>query len=186
MRKEVSIPFRIAYMKRHEKGESLKSIATQENISYSSLKLWWRRYKKQGVKGLQLQYHNCGKWKKEHSSFSPLIIRSIRWLKYKHRAWGAQYILTILEERYPTLTKPKERTVQTWFIKWDLTTERPKKYSILSHHKLPKVTYCHQRWQVDAKEQIRLRDATDACYLTVIDVFSGAILAAVVFSLCSY
>lgn len=184
MRKSFDYTQKLSCMRLHEQGESLSSISKRMNIPYSTLKSWWRKYKNEGAKGLEVNYDNCGIWKQTRSSYEPIIIRSIRWLKYIHRAWGAAYILNTVSDRYPNLKMPSERTIQTWFVKWDLNKPVLKKYEVKSSFHLPKPKECHETWQVDAKEQIHLKDGTKVCYLTVVDVYSGAILGAPVFSLC--
>ena len=39
----------------------------------------------------------------------------------------------------------------------------------------------HNIWQVDAKENLRLADSSEACYLTITDEHSGAGLEGLVF-----
>ena len=152
----------------HLAGETLRSIAEREKLSYSSVRTYWRRYRQRGFEGLGPDYQNCGHRQRQND----LIYRAARYLKYLHRQWGAPLIRLKLNQRYGHLV-PGIRTLQRWFKKAHL---KP------MHSTIPKPerTWAqtpHEIWQIDAKEQLRLDDGSPACYLTVSDEHSGALLA---------
>ena len=156
------------------KGESLTSIAIANNFSYSTTCRIWRRFKNNGFEGLAADYTNCGP---NTIKRSKKIHRCSIWLKRKHPKWGAPFITTILRERYPKEEFPSIRTMQLWFRKAGLSF--PKAYR--KEPVVEKVATVHDRWQIDAKENLKLKDGSKACYLTVVDVKSGAALGAPVF-----
>lgn len=156
----------------HLAGESLTAIAERENVSYSCVRTYWRRYREDGFEGLSPDYQNCGR-----RARSDLIYRAARYLKYRHRGWGAPLIQLKLKQRYPNAQLPSVRTLQRWFKRAHL---RPLK------KQLPKPTRqwaqaVHEVWQIDAKEQLTLDDGTKACYLSVTDEHSGALLESPLF-----
>ena len=114
-------------------------------------------------------YHNCGP-KTIKGSYK--VYRGSKWLKRKHPKWGAPFIRTILKERYPKEEIPAVRTMQVWFRKAGLN--HPRAYR--KEPKVEKVEAVHDCWQIDAKENLKLADNSTACYLTVVDVKSGAVL----------
>lgn len=156
------------------KGRSLIQIAASNNFSYSTTCNIWRRFKSKGIEGLKPNYSNCGP---SGIKRSYKIYRCSLWLKRKHPKWGAPFIKTILEERYPTEDFPSIRTMQLWFRKAGLSI--PKAYR--KEPTIPKVKAVHDCWQIDAKENLKLQDGSKACYLTIVDVKSGAVLDASVF-----
>lgn len=160
----------------HLKGEPLKAIAARENLSYSSVRNYWRRYRQSGFEGLRPRYHQCGR---RGPANTDLIYRGARFLKYLHPQWGAALIHLKLEQRYESLTIPSVRTMQRWFKKANLTPLQKR----LPRPRKPRAKAPHQVWQIDAKEQMTLEDGSRACYLSVADEHSGALLAAPVFPL---
>ena len=156
-------------------GKTLRSLAQTYNVSYSTACNIWQRYKQKGLKGLEPQYQNCGP-KSVKSSYR--IYRCSLWLKRKHPNWGAPIIKTILKDRYTEEVFPTVRTMQLWFRKAALNP--PKAYR--KEPKVESVESTHDCWQIDAKENIKLLDGTKACYLTSVDVKSGSVLGAPVFS----
>jgi len=157
------------------KGKPLIRIAQEHNFSYSTTCNIWRRFKNQGIEGLAPSYSNCGPCGIKRSL---KIYRCSLWLKRKNPKWGAPFIKTLLEERYPDEDFPSIRTMQTWFRKAGLSL--PKAYR--KEPKIAKVNAVHDCWQIDAKENLKLQDGSEACYLTIVDVKSGAVLDASIFS----
>ena len=104
---------------------------------------------------------------------------SIR-LKKKYPEWGAPFILTLLAERYPNESFPSPRTLQKWFKKNHL--QKPPVVRPRPQAQNQKVLNVHDCWQIDAKENIHLKDGTKACYLTTVDVKSGIALGTPLFS----
>ena len=158
----------------HLAGKSLTEIAREHALSYSTVCRCWHRYQERGCDGLAPDYPNCGK---QGPSQQDLVYRAARWLKFLHRAWGAPLIRLKLEARYRDRTLPSVRTFQRWFKKAGLTPLRKR---------LPDQKRCwaktpHQIWQIDAKERLRLPSGQRACYLTIVDECSGALLEALVF-----
>ena len=154
-------------------GKSLLSISSELSISYSTVRRIWNLYAAGGKENLRPAYDNCGlKQPKFYRIYRLSIV-----LKRKYSDWGAPFILTILGQRYPNETLPSNRTVQKWFRKNNLSRPRIKRDppTILG------VEHPHDCWQIDAKEIIKLGDNSQACYLTTVDVKSGAVLETPVF-----
>jgi len=109
-----AIHLRELIVREKESGKSLVKIADEQNLSYSTTCNIWRLYKAKGLKGLRPNYNNCGP-KNIVSSYR--IYRMSKWLKRRYPNWGAPFIKTILEERYPQEVFPTVRTLQIWFKK---------------------------------------------------------------------
>ncbi len=161
-----------------ESGKSLIQISQERKMSYSTLKRIWQSYKKSGASGLELKYTHCGPKAPKYYR----IYRMSTWLKRRHPNWGAPYILTLLHDKYPLAALPTARTLQKWFrakgFNKTFTIREPSKTSV--------VQQVHDCWQIDAKEKLKLEDQTKACYLTTVDVKSGAVLETPVFPLRKY
>lgn len=152
-----------------EEGHNLAQISRMLEVPYTTVRGIWQRYEQRGQKGLSTDYSNCGP--KDIKS-DRLIYRSALWLKRLHPSWGAPYIRTILEQRYTNKHLPSERTMQKWFRSKGYN--KPRVTRVKPKVRSPKVP--HDCWQIDAKEMLKLGDGSSACYLTIVDVESGAIL----------
>ena len=156
-------------------GKSLIKISMEQSISYSTVRRIWKKYKIGGLENIKPQYQNCGLKRPKYYR----MYRRCIWLKRHHSTWGAPYILILIEEKYPQETLPTARMVQKWFKSKNLGKPKIQR----EEQKVSIVKQVHDCWQVDAKENIKLEDGTSACYLTTVDVKSGAVLETPVFSL---
>ncbi len=153
---------------------SYSDISQKYSIRYNTVKSFHQRFLKDGIDGLKPNYKNCGRQIPDNND---IIFRAACWLKQLHPEWGAPFILIKLQERYPEKELPTARTLQRWFkIKslTKLTTKLPKPPAEWAKN-------VHDTWQVDAKERIVLADASNGCWLTIVDEKSGATLATLVF-----
>jgi len=106
-----SVETRKLIVREKELGKSLLTISEEHGVSYSTVKRIWKHYRESGIAGIRLNYHNCGPKQPKYYR----VFRLSTWLKRKHPNWGAPYILTLLEERYPSEPLPTARTLQKWF-----------------------------------------------------------------------
>lgn len=157
-----------------ESGKSLQEISIDLQVSYSTVKRIWQRYRKEGEKGLISKYANCGPKRPKYYRLYRFSIA----LKRKYPHWGAPYIQTILAKRYPKLSMPSIRTMQLWFKKHRLSRPPVKRPAATE---ASVVESEHDCWQIDAKENIILPDGSKNCYLTTVDVRSGIALEVPVF-----
>src|SRR4051794_10548571 len=125
------------------KGRSLQSIAEEQQLSYTTLLRWWKRYKAAGSSGLTPQYNNCGP--AAGCRCTPLIYRAAVWLKRCHPDWGAALIGVILQDRYQDMTMPAERTLQHWFRAKQLYKPKSRFPVVQSI-----AQQAHDVWQIDA------------------------------------
>ena len=172
-----SMSIRKQLIKEKLSGQSLKQLARAYQLSYSTACNIWRRYKGQGQAGLSPNYHRCGP---QELGYSSSLYRRSTWLKRLHPHWGAPVIRTVLARRYPQEALPDVRTFQRWFHRAGYANF-PKLRSPQAVIEASPVQAVHDCWQVDAKERLCLDDGTKACYLTVVDVHSGVVLASPVF-----
>lgn len=156
-------------------GKTLLKISEEQLVSYSTVRAIWQRYEKGGFENIKPRYQNCGLKKPRYYR----IYRRSIWLRRHHPTWGAPYILTLIGEKYPKDSLPSIRMVQKWFKSENLGKPKVQR----EKQTITKVKEVHDCWQIDAKENIKLGDGTQACYLTTVDVKSGAVLETPVFSL---
>lgn len=153
-------------------GYSLCAISEQLQLPYATVHNLSARLHKQG--NLLVGYRNCGPKKPSSES---LLLRAALWLRRLHSGWGAPLIRLLLSRRYGNERTPSARTLQRWFRQRHLT----KPLQRAAQPKIGSSKAPHNIWQVDAKENLTLKDGSRACYLTITDEHSGAGLEALVF-----
>lgn len=181
MQTPLNLPMRQKIVAQKEQGLSLSEIARQEGLSYHTVFNIWNRYLQRGISGLAPDYSRCGAAARDR--IKPLMRRASLWLKRLHPRWGAPFIRLKMQERYGAQDLPSVRIMQQWFRETGLNAPRqrnPKPPAGSSSNGVFHIV------QIDAKEQLRLRDGQGFCYLTVVDEYSGAWLEAPVFPLCPY
>jgi Winged helix-turn helix len=173
--KDISV--RLEVIRLRKLKMSYVKIASQLLIHHLTVRSYIKRYELDGESGLVTRHSNCGKTRidlKSHHSY-----RMVRYLKYRHPTWGVAYILMKIKEAYPEMELLSERQYQRHLKSEGLGLLRNKRPSGEGYYdKAP-----HEAWQVDAKERLKLEDGSVACYLTIVDEGSGAILEAPVFPL---
>lgn len=159
----------------YENGASCRALAQEFNVAYHTVRVLCRRFDEQGIDALLPRYKNCGTPGIRNDA---LLYRAACYLKRLHPSWGAPFIHLQLELRYGhQRTLPGVRTMQRWFKARGLVPPRSKPPK-------PKKQWAqavHHVWQVDAKEHQQTADGVHACYLTITDEHSTAIMAAPVF-----
>lgn len=166
---------RFAIVQKKAQGHSLLQISEQLHLSYSTVRNIYQRYQREGPAGLTPRYNHCGV--KCRSDKARLLQRAALWLKRLHPRWGAAWIRLQLQQRYGPRLLSSERSLQRWFKAaglYQLKTTFP----AAAVHWARQV---HDTWQLDAKEQLHLKHGQKACYLSVVDEKSGALLAPFVF-----
>lgn len=153
-------------------GVSLQGISEGLQIPYGTVRKLSAVYKQQH--NLQVHYNNCGP---KQPLSEALLLRAALWLKRLHSLWGAPLIHLHLQNRYGAERTPCVRTLQRWFRLWQLNKPRNRP----AQQRSACAQAPHNIWQVDAKENLTLRDGSGACYLSIIDEYSGAALEALVF-----
>ena len=167
-------PTREEIVRRHEQGESLSWIAEDLGLSFWTVRKVWRRYRDEGESGLTPRYDRCGR---HGLRFERKVHRAALWLKRLHPRWGATLIRTILQDRWPEMAVPSERTLQRWWQEAGLN-RRPQRQVRMNHARSKEP---HEVWQIDAVEGRRLASGAVVSWMTVQDEYTGAILETAVF-----
>lgn len=156
-------------VERHQAGETLVSISHDLGISYDTVRKIWQHWRRHGK--LTPNYEQARQ--KGTRKYQAVYDEAVE-MKRAHPKWGAQIILLELQQRYPDMDLPSVRTLQTWFK--HAGVNRPRRLQKCRIRHVFRGMTVHEVWAVDAKEQIRLADGSYACWLTITDEASGAIL----------
>jgi hypothetical protein len=109
--------------------------------------------------------------------FPPDLIEQALGLRRQHPDWGAPFIRVMLLRQRRWQAVPHPRTIQRWLSLCCLAPAPVGRRS----QRLPRSPAPHERWQVDASDQLRLANGQLASWLRLTDECSGAILKTVAF-----
>ena len=107
----------------------------------------------------------------------PLRARALA-LRQQHPTWGAGYIRVRLAAEADPAPVPSERTLQRWFRR---QRHPPAPGGRRSPPAAGRADAPHDTWQMDAVEQLRTADGQGACWLRLVDEYTGAFLGTTVF-----
>jgi transposase len=176
MPQALAVAVRQTIVERHLAGASLPAIARALGLSPWTVRTLWRRYRDRGDAGLVPDYAACGRPGPRHPQ--PLYAHALL-LRRAHPGWGAGVIRTELAQQHPQLALPHEATLRRWFRDAGLAlSPAPPRPPTPPRAQVP-----HERWQLDATEQIPLADGSRVSWLAASDEATGAMLGAVVFPL---
>ena len=174
MPRAIAVGTREVIIERHLAGVPLARIADEPALSPWTVRTIWRRYRDRGPAGLVPDYAACGRPGPRHPT---ALHETALALRRERPRWGAGLIRLHLAERFPPAALPRERTLRRWFAAAGLgTPQRPPPLP-----PPPRATHPHARWQLDAREQIRLADDRPVSWLSASDEASGGMLGTVVF-----
>jgi hypothetical protein len=120
-------------------------------------------------------YQRCGR---------PLQPSRLAWqqaaaaLRREHPCWGAQRLLLDLAKLPLPGAPPALRTLERWLAQSDLPAAPSGRRPV---ERLPRAQEPHERWQMDAMDQVRLGNGHQASCLRIVDECSGAPLGNRVF-----
>ena len=164
---------RLEIIKRHEEGESLRSISSEMGMSYETVKKLWRHWVKKG--SVEPNYEKVKeRGTRQYGDLYELALR----LKREHPRWGAPLIRLKLQA-VSQAALPSVRTLQRWFREAGVNRTGAVRQQRTA--RVQRGQQAHQVWAVDAKEGMRLRDGSWASWLVVTDEASGAVLKTDVF-----
>lgn len=176
MPRALPVDLRQTIVERHLAGVPLAAIATEFALSAWTVRAVWRRYRDRGVAGLAPDYAACGR---PGPRLAEPVYTAALALRRAHPGWGAGLIRTELAARLPDQALPHVATLRRWFRAAGLTRPAPPPRS----PDPPRSQQPHQRWQLDATEQIALADGARVSWVAASDEATGAMLGAVVFPL---
>ena len=166
------------FYRRHLRGESYQTIADKMGVSKSCVRYWCRRQRDGGT--CQTQY------KREPTGllgrFDPKVRYSILRLRLEHPRWGPNRILFWLKKRQSLkgLRLPSEASIGRYLHQWSRFRRQPRPKTGSKKPYAPQ--FVHQRWQIDFKIEIALRDGTLVNLHTVRDPVGEACIGAFVFA----
>lgn len=162
---------------RHVRGESYQAIADHEGVSKECVRYWCRRQRDGG---------NClSRYRRTPggllSRFNPKVRYAILRLRLEHPRWGPNRIRARLKKRPSLLglSLPSESSMGRYLHQWERFRRRMRKE--VPRERLKQPVRVHQRWQIDFKMDIALKDGGLVNLCTLRDPVGEACIGAFVF-----
>jgi Homeodomain-like domain len=176
MARAIAVPLRLALFRCWQRGQTVAEISEALALPPRTVRQLVQRFR-DGQRGdvLAPAYDRCG-W---HRSWrDPEVQQLALELRRQHARWGAGLIRVLLRERWPKQPLPSTRTLQRWFANAGLG---PAPRGRPPATQRQRANQPHEVWQMDAVEQLHLRQGGQACWLRITDEFTGAVLHTKVF-----
>ena len=136
-----------------------------------SVRRLFARFDELGKDGIAPDYEQCGA---NHPDKTPEALRvKVIQVRHEHPTWGAPLVRVMMRREKPRREWPSARTMQRWFRQAGLA---PAPVGRRPAGTTDRAEQPHQIWQMDAKERMTLASGSQACWLRVVDEFSGAVL----------
>jgi transposase len=173
MPRSLPVPIREAIFRRWHQAQSASEIAASLGVPVSTVYRLLQRFRREGAEGIVPGYRSPA------AEMVPSdVVQAALALRREHPTWGAAMIRVHLLDEAPEQPVPSERTLQRWFVRADLTPapagRRPKVAT-------ERATSPHERWQMGAKEHIKLFTNNEVSWIRIIDECSDAVLHTTVF-----
>ena len=174
----IPLPVRQVIVQRAEQGQSAGLIARSLGLVSRSVRQLLQRLRIQGNNSLLTSYP--GRAYPHPPQFRALVEEALK-LRREHPTWGAGLVRVWLRRYYPAASIPAERTLQRWFRRAGLIpAPSGRRSGPSSYHRASEP---HEVWQMDAADQVALRNRKLVCWLRIADECSGAVLETAVFPL---
>lgn len=161
----------------HLQGMTYQEIADHEGVSKECVRYWCRRQRDGGTVQSRYRREPAGLL----SRFDPKVRYSILRLRLEHPRWGPNRILLRLRKRLSLfgLPLPHESSIGRYLHQWERFRRRSKKG--VPRERLKQPQRVHQRWQIDFKLEIPLKDGSLVNLCTIRDPVGEACIGAFVF-----
>jgi len=171
----VPLPLRRVIVQRAERGQSVAMIARSLGLVSRTVRHLLQRIRVLGKDAIVASYPSRAYPLTQQ--FRELVDEALH-LRREHPTWGAGLIRVFLRRRHPKQGLPSERTLQRWFRRAALS---PAPSGRRSRSQAKRAQRPHEVWQMDAADQVALRDGNQVCWLRIVDECSGAVLETAVF-----
>lgn len=159
------------------RGRSYQKIADEEGVSKECVRYWCRRQRDGG------DCLNCYRRTPVGllSRFEPKVRYCALRLRLEHPRWGPNRILMRMKKRSSLqgLRLPSESSIGRFLHQWERFRRR-RKFEVV-RERLKQAERVHQRWQVDFKMEIPLKDASLVNLCTIRDPVGEACIGAFAF-----
>lgn len=165
------------FYERHLRGETYPEIAEDEKVSQECVRYWCRRQRDGGT--CQSQYRRAPGGLL--TRFDPKVRYCILRLRLEHPRWGPNRIVAKMKKRpsLKSLRLPSESSLGRYLHQWERFRRRRKQE--VQRERPRQAKQVHQRWQIDFKVEIRMKNGQLVNLCTIRDPVGEACIGAFVF-----
>lgn len=174
MARRTSVSQRQRFFRLHQDGETYQAIAEREGVSKWTVRAWCRRQR--DGRSCETRYHRSQAG--QLARFDLKVPYCILRLRLEHPRWGPNRILHHLKKR-PSLVGlalPSEASIGRYLHQWPRFRRKPHVKPIRERPLQP--TEVHQRWQIDFKLGLALKNSSQVNLHTVRDPVGEACIGA--------
>ncbi len=176
MKRYTSYADRQEIIELHKQGYSYRQIVQQTDWSYETVRLVYRRYKRQGEAALRPQ--RVGRPATGTlSTFDPRVRFAALRLKLKHSGWGPDIVCAELAKQTwaHQVELPSSSSLEAYFSQFGERLVAVRRHKQLPQAELlpPALRVVHACWQMDADERVDLPGFGLAHLLNIVDHVSG-------------
>jgi transposase InsO family protein len=174
MKKQLSPAERVWCYQQHQAEQTYLEIAAEIDRSVECVRYWCRKLKKGESAHTVYLRTSPGLLTRFDARVRYVILR----LKLAHKRWGPNRILYHLQKR-PSLTGlklPSEAQIGRYLHQWKRFRQAPKPIQAKARPQPP--DHVNQRWQVDFKTGIPLKNGTLVNLHTVVDPYARTVMGA--------
>jgi transposase len=170
MPRPIPIPLRQIISRRWQRGQSTAAIAQALGLPLRTVRRFVARFRVDGPEAVATAYAAAF----AHTPARQRLLEAALQMRRDHPQWGAGLIrIELAMQQAPGPTMPCERTLQRWFRQAGLGPAPKGRRPPVDTRRAERP---HEVWQMDAKEQVPLRDGQRVSWLRISDEHTGAIL----------
>jgi transposase len=170
-------PFANRFFQRWRAKTDPHQVAAEFALSLRTVQRLFARFHQQGRDGIPPHYAACGQQQTQQTLAE--LVEQLAQTRRQHPRWGSEMIRLELEDHHDTV--PCARTIRRHLRKAGLQPAPAGRTPLPAPPRVPRADRPHQGWQIDAAEELRLKNGRRVCWLRVVDECTGAFLATVVF-----
>ena len=165
------------FYQQHLRGETYQEIADHEGVSKECVRYWCRRQRDGGSWRSQYQRAPSGLLRRWDPKVRYVILR----LRLQHPRWGPNRIHARMKKRTSLrgLPLPSESSIGRYLHQWERFRRLPRKGTSRDRPRQP--VCVHQRWQIDFKLEIPMKDGSLVNLCTIRDPVGEVCIGAIVF-----
>lgn len=172
----IPIPVRRVIFNRWKKGQTPTEIAQALGLSARTTANLVKRFRDKGEAGIETSYDKNGP---RMTAQQQRIRQQAETLRRQHPGWGSEVLRIKLKAVVADADLPCSRTIRKWLADSDLSMHTKEAPRVINRP--PSAGYPHECWQLDAAEEIELANGGYACWVRLVDEYTGAFLTTRVF-----
>jgi len=169
------------FFQRWKRQRKPQEIAVEFGVSVRTVQRLYQEFQEREEDAIEPAYHRCGQ---DHPHSTAVeILDKAQALRDKHPRWGGELIRLMMQPKDRKKKVPTARTFQRHFRRQGIASAPPGRRPQPAPFRAAKP---HEVWQVDASDQMKLKNGRGVSWLRFADEFSGAVLNTKVYEVTNF